>query len=343
MKYYEITIETTEENLEALADALMAAGISSVEIIDPADVADMIAHTDPTEYADPEDFAAALAARPAVRLYLECDVAVGSGAERALTGTKKDAASAGSEHAVAAVPEQVVAAVPEQVVAAVRGAGIDVNETDITVQVVDDADWKDKWKEAFVPTRISDRIWVRPSWTDFVPPSPEDVVIAIDPGIAFGTGTHETTFLTVRLMEKYLRKGCRVLDVGCGTGILSIAASMLGAGEVLGIDIDEEAVRAAEENIGRNGVAHNVRAVRGDLTDRVGAYKADVVVANLLTPLVIALTDQIAEHLADGGVFISSGILDEHTARVVEHLESRDFRVLETLSEGGWCAIAAAN
>ena len=301
MKYLEITIETNATEL--LADRLADAGYASVEIIDPADIEEMIAHADPTEYANPADFAAALTARPAVRLYVEC----GFGG----------------------FPEQL------------RNAGIAPDDDNVTVRVVDDADWKDKWKEAFVPMRISERIWVRPSWTDFTPPSPGGVVIAIDPGMAFGTGMHETTFLTIRLMENYLKPGDRVLDVGCGTGILSIAASMLGAGEVLGNDIDEEAVRAANENIARNGVAHNVRAVRGDLTDGVGAYKADLVVANLLTPLVIALTDQIADHLADGGVFISSGILDEHRDRVTAHLQSRGFRALETASEGGWCAIAA--
>jgi len=191
-----------------------------------------------------------------------------------------------------------------------------------------------------VPVRISDHVWVRPSWTDFAPPQ-GDIVIAIEPGMAFGTGTHATTYLTLRLMEKYIRPGDRVLDIGCGSGILSIAASMFGAGEVIGTDIDPEAVRTANENIALNGVGGKVAAVLGDLVNGLDGYAADLVVANLLTPLVLELSGQVSEYLAPQGVYISSGILDEHLERVTNRLKELGYRILEILSDDGWCAVAA--
>ena len=181
---------------------------------------------------------------------------------------------------------------------------------------------------------------VCPSWEEYEPASDEEVVISIDPGMAFGTGTHETTALTTLLMEKYLKPGEKVLDVGCGSGILSIIAARLGASRVLGIDIDDEAVTASEENGERNGVMDIARFQIGDLTEGVD-FQADVVVANLLTHLVLRLSPDIPKHMLPGGRYVTSGILVEQEASVVQALEELGFTVLETAEKGDWCCIAA--
>ena len=157
--------------------------------------------------------------------------------------------------------------------------------------------------------------------------------------MAFGTGTHETTYLTIELMERYVKANSRVLDVGTGTGILAIIARKMGAAEILGIDIDEEAVKVARGNVAINS-AEDIDIVKGDLTEGVD-FSADVIVANLLTNLVIRFTPDARKHLIDGGIFISSGILSEHRDRVIKNLEDKHFQVLEIIHAGEWCAIAA--
>ena len=164
-------------------------------------------------------------------------------------------------------------------------------------------------------------------------------VIRINPGMAFGTGLHETTSLSADFLETYIQEGDKVLDVGCGTGILSIVASKLGASEVLGIDIDDEALAASIENLEANNV-HNAVIKKADLTEGVD-FKADLVVANLLTNLVIRLTGDIRNHLNSGGRYIMSGILTNQQDKVLEALKDNGFQWLAVAKQGEWCAIAA--
>ncbi|MDD6042680.1 MAG: 50S ribosomal protein L11 methyltransferase, partial [Eubacteriaceae bacterium] len=153
-------------------------------------------------------------------------------------------------------------------------------------------------------------------------------------------GTHETTSLCVKMLEKYQKAGDKVLDVGCGSGILSIAAALLGAKDVLGIDIDPVAVEVAEENIQLNKADNVARAQYGDLTKGVD-YKAQVVVANLMADLVMMLADDVSKHMEEKGFFISSGILVEKRNTVSEHLVKLGFDIVEIVEDGGWCAIVA--
>ena len=164
-------------------------------------------------------------------------------------------------------------------------------------------------------------------------------VIRINPGMAFGTGLHETTSLSADFLETYIQEGDKVLDVGCGTGILSILASKIGASEVLGIDIDDEAVAASIQNLEANDV-NNAIIKKADLTSGVD-FKADLVVANLLTNLVIRLTGNIRKHLNSGGRYIMSGILTTQQDKVLEALEENGFEKLAIAEQGEWCAIAA--
>jgi len=206
--------------------------------------------------------------------------------------------------------------------------------------VVDDSDWKDNWKEYFKVARITDRLVIKPSWEEYEPENPEDLIIEIDPGMAFGTGTHATTSLCLKLTEKYLKPGDAVLDVGCGSGILSIAAALLGAGCVLGVDIDPVAVPIARENVALNGLSDRIEIREGDLTKGLD-FQGNLVLGNLMADLVMMLSDDVAAHLKEEGLFISSGILTEKKDQVAKHMESRGFEILEVLEQDEWCAIAA--
>lgn len=314
MKYLQVTIETSREALEPLIAGLDTIGITGMEIEDPAEIRAMLQGRRATEWYDEGRLPEITAGPPRIRVYFDCGEAGRAGLEelRALVEDFRE-----------------------------RFAGeTDTGSLEIRTLIRDDSEWKDKWKEGFRPTKVGERVVVRPSWEDYRPAEGE-LVIDMDPGMAFGTGTHETTALSVRMLEKYVGPGCRVLDVGTGSGILAIAAARLGAAEVLGIDIDEDAVRVAGENIRRNGLDAGVRAVAGDLAAGVD-FRADLIVANLLADLVLRLTPQAAAHLLPGGIYISSGILTEKKAAVERALTQSGFEVLEETAAGEWSCIAAA-
>ena len=166
---------------------------------------------------------------------------------------------------------------------------------DFTLTHVDDEDWLHKWEEYFMPTKISERFVVKPAWRQYEPKEGEDV-ITIDPGLAFGTGTHATTFLTLRLMEKYLQPGDDVLDVGSGSGILSIGAVKLGAARIWAVDLFDDAVQSTKKNAALNGCEDRIEAFQGDLTKGLDV-KADLVCANLMADLVKMLSKDVAKHL----------------------------------------------
>ncbi|MDD2483453.1 MAG: 50S ribosomal protein L11 methyltransferase [Eubacteriales bacterium] len=209
----------------------------------------------------------------------------------------------------------------------------------VEIRSVSDNDWKDKWKEYFKPSKVSEHIVVKPSWEPYEATSPDEMVIEIDPGMAFGTGTHPTTSLCIVLLEKYMPLGGDVLDVGCGSGILSIAAEKLGAGKVLGVDIDPVAVQVSLENVALNEGQKKIEIAYGDLTKGI-SYRADVVVANLMADLVVLLSKDVAKHLKPSGIYISSGILIEKQEMVVAALKAQGFELLEILEKDEWCAIA---
>jgi len=187
---------------------------------------------------------------------------------------------------------------------------------------------------------VTDKIVIKPSWEEYEKEKQDDLIIEIDPGMAFGTGTHATTSLCLKLIEKYLKKGDFVLDVGCGSGILSIASSLLGAEKTLGVDIDPIAVAISRENVELNKLSETVEIIEGDLAKGV-FFKADIIAANLMADLVIMLTEDVAKHLKDNGIYISSGILLEKQFAVAEKIRSCHFEIIEILEQDDWCAIAA--
>lgn len=202
----------------------------------------------------------------------------------------------------------------------------------------DEMDWRNNWKQFFFPIPVGEKLLIRPSWRDEYDPG-ERKVINIDPGMAFGTGNHETTRLCLTCLEQYVKKGDKVLDVGCGSGILSIASVLLDADSAFGVDIDPTAVRTADENAQMNNVSDKCRFVAGNLTDKVsGIY--DVVVANIVADAIIMLSKDVRSFMNDKSVYIMSGIIDSRKDEVLSAID-KDFEVINTFEEAGWVCIAA--
>jgi ribosomal protein L11 methyltransferase len=230
-------------------------------------------------------------------------------------------------------------AIARDIEAAFARVGIRSSLVSVAISSIADQDWMQKWKEGFEPLAIGERLLIAPSWKR--PEQSERVVIEIDPGMAFGTGTHETTRMCLELLETYWCGG-RLIDVGTGTGILAIAASKLVAGsEVVAIDIDPLAVEVARENIAINGASHAIVVGEGGPADYAsGAF--DVVVANLTAEVIIALMNDLVGCLATSGTMILSGILTTLAGDVERALEATGLRAVERRAAGEWSAIVAA-
>jgi ribosomal protein L11 methyltransferase len=200
-------------------------------------------------------------------------------------------------------------------------------------------DWAESWKAFFWPEKVSARIVVKPTWRDY-DPTGDEIVLEIDPGMAFGTGAHPTTALCLQLMESHLRPGGRLLDVGTGSGILMTAAALLGAAEVHGFDNDPVALTVARQNLALNEVPDDrCRVWAGDrLAGIAGGY--DVVVANILAPVIVALLPDVPAVLRPGGRFICSGILERQRGEVAEAARPLELRVVEAVGREEWVAMA---
>jgi ribosomal protein L11 methyltransferase len=223
----------------------------------------------------------------------------------------------------------------------------EIGKGTISLSETEDKDWINNWKTYFKPFRASKDIVIKPTWEEYQKEKESDILIEIDPGIAFGTGSHETTKLCIQALDQYVKEGDSVLDVGCGSGILSIAALKLGAKHATAIDIDEVAVKVAAENMAVNHIPENAYTLfDGDLlTNQYIKVRAgighDIVVANILADVIIPLTGMIRPHLKAGGLYITSGIIDTKEAEVQKALTDAGFQILQTNHLGEWCCILA--
>jgi ribosomal protein L11 methyltransferase len=209
-------------------------------------------------------------------------------------------------------------------------------------KIVADEDWADAWKKHYHPVRLGQRILIRPLWVE-IEPEDDDIVIALDPGMAFGTGTHPTTQLCLEALERQVTNSIDVLDLGCGSGILSIAAAKLGAGKIVAVDIDQLAVDATVENAIVNGVADKIHTYRGTLeTVITSARRFDLVVVNILAKIIIEMCDH---HLGDtvrpGGKAIFSGIIEEQTEAVEAALRKTGLEPTARYQQADWMVIEA--
>ena len=199
-------------------------------------------------------------------------------------------------------------------------------------------DWRNNWKKYFSPLAVGNNIMIVPSWFEDVDTQGR-IPLSIDPGLAFGTGGHETTRLCLEMCEKYMKKGDSVLDVGCGSGILGIAALLMGASEATGVDIDETAVRTAAENAELNGVADRFTAICGSFTEKVEG-KFDIVLANIVADAISFLSKGVSGFMKDDAVYIMSGIIDTRADEVKAEV-SKYFDIIEEHLDGGWVCLAA--
>lgn len=212
---------------------------------------------------------------------------------------------------------------------------------EIQLSLVDvwEEDWANSWKVYFKPEKIGQYTVVKPTWETYEA-SEGDLVIEIDPGMAFGTGNHATTALCIKLLEEYVRPGMDVLDVGTGSGILAIQAGLLGAATVQAMDFDTVAVEAAKENIGLNALGDKVSIVHSDLLSAAKG-QGDLIVANIVADIIIRLTPDAAKRLKGPKLFISSGIIDTRKDDVLRALTKQGFHILQIKEEAGWVAIVA--
>lgn len=203
-------------------------------------------------------------------------------------------------------------------------------------RTVSEDSWAEVWKKYYKPFYAGEHLVVKPTWEPF-DPKPGDRIIEIDPGMAFGSGTHETTGMCISLLEETIRSGEDIIDVGTGSGILAIAAALLGAGHVLAIDIDPDAVRVAGENVAHNQVENIVEVREGDLLKNT-QETCQICVANIISDIIISFAAPLRNHIRPGGLFICSGVVRERTEEVREALLRADYEVLRTEYRGEWTA-----
>lgn len=215
--------------------------------------------------------------------------------------------------------------------------GVDLGALTMQTQNVRDEDWSEVWKRFYKPFRAGKKLVVKPTWEPY-DAQPGDQIIEIDPGMAFGSGTHETTAMCLELLEDAMKGGETVIDVGTGSGILALGAALLGAKDVLAIDIDPIAVRVAKENIEHNGLQDKVHAVEGNLLDNNDSV-CELCVANIIADVICMFAQPLNNHIVPGGLFICSGIIKEREQDVVDALNAADYTILEIRRKGEWVAI----
>lgn len=206
----------------------------------------------------------------------------------------------------------------------------------LDAHTVSEDTWANVWKKFYKPFYAGSHLVIKPTWESFEP-SPGDRIIEIDPGMAFGSGTHETTAMCISLLEEVVHGGERVIDVGTGSGILAIAAALFGAGHVLAVDIDPDAVRVASGNVLHNHVEHIVDVQEGDLL-KATDETCGICVANIISDIIISFAAPLRSHIEPGGLFVCSGVVRERTEEVRDALLKAQYTVLKTLHRGEWTA-----
>ncbi len=308
MKWYEIRVNTTDEASDAVSEMLTTMGAGGVAIKDPFDIKKEILKPNTLDYAD-DEFLESLGEDVIIQAYFQS----GNNIDELL---KKINDGLGN-----------------------ISQFLDVGKGLEGYGEVDDEDWSTAWKKYYKPLQLTERIVIKPTWEDYSPKGNE-IIIQMDPGMAFGTGTHETTQMCSILLDKYMKDDTQVLDIGCGTGILSIIAAKLGAKTVEAIDIDEVAVKVARENIELNQEISKVSAYKAILSDlKQEEHKYDIIVANIIANVIIDLSSLIPYYLKKESLFITSGIIKERKQEVIDACEKNGMSRIETLEMGEWVAM----
>ncbi|MDY5211647.1 50S ribosomal protein L11 methyltransferase [Intestinibacter sp.] len=310
MNWTEVSIKTTTEAVEAISNILMEERCGGVMIEDPKDFLFQKKNELDWDYVEEEVFNKSGQDGVLIKTYIP------------------------EERNVLELIETVKARI-----ALLPSFGLDIGEGSVSLSNVNESDWANEWKKYYKPTKIGKKIVVKPSWEDYEKQE-GDLVIELDPGMAFGTGTHETTSMCIRELENYVDETKTVFDIGCGSGILAIAAAQLGAKEVVAGDLDEVAVKVSKENCEINHVSDKVVVKHGSLFEVVDS-KADVIVANIIADIIKILAKDVSKFLKDDGVFISSGIILAKIDEVCQALEENGFEIVKVERLGEWSAIVS--
>lgn len=304
MDWLELSVSTTSLGADLVSALLMRFGAKGTQVIDRADLPDPAEPSGRWELVDPE-LIHSMPEDVIVKAWLE-----------------QGSDLAGLREALFSLP---------------GFAGFDLGSLELGLSTVADREWAEYWKRFYKPLRLGRRLVVRPSWEPYQP-APDDLVIDLDPGLAFGTGSHESTALCAELLERWYTGG-PVLDVGTGSGILAIAAAKLGAERVLALDIDPLAVRTAAENVAINGLKQHITVRQGNLLEGVEG-RWDLALANILADVIIDLAEPMLAHIKPGGLFICSGIILERAPDVERAVTALGYTLAEALHRGEWIAYA---
>lgn len=309
MKWTEISIHTTNEAIEPISHILHEAGASGVVIEDPFDLTKEREDKFGEIYQlNPDDY-------PEEGVIMKAYLPVNSFLGETVEGIKE------------AINNLLL-------------FDIDLGLNNISISEVNEEEWATAWKKYYNPVKISERFTIVPTWETYEPVSSDEKIIELDPGMAFGTGTHPTTVLCIQAIERTVKPEDRVIDVGTGSGVLSIAAAMLDAKEVLALDLDEVAVESAKLNIKLNKVHPSVTVKQNNLLNNVEG-PVNVVVANILAEVIVRFTDDVYRVLENGGTFISSGIISIKKQEVKDALIKSGFKIEETMMMEDWVAFIA--
>ena len=306
MDYAELIVHTTTAGSDTVSDVLMDAGASGTMIEDKADIPDPAKPHGIWEIIDPK-LLDSMPEDVLVHAWFEENPALSTLIEN-ITGR----------------------------LSALRETMSDVGSLRVETRSVNDKSWADVWKKYFKPFYAGQHLVVKPTWEPF-DPAPGDRVIEIDPGMAFGSGTHETTGMCLSILEENIHGGEEIIDVGTGSGILAIGAALLGAGHVLAVDIDPDAVKVAVENVANNHVQDIVSVQQGNLLEKVDAV-CDICVANIISDIIISFAAPLMSHIRPGGLFICSGIVSLRGDEVAQALLDAGYEILQRYTRGEWTA-----
>ena len=305
MKWCEISIQTSHEAVELIAEIFRDLGASGVVIEDPELVNDYIT-SGKWDYTD-------------IPIAKETEVVV--------------------EKAYLPVNGELEGRIQtlQQEIKALASRGVNTAPAVLTTAELQDEDWSDTWKQYFHTEKPGERVVIKPTWEEYEPKD-DEVVIELDPGAAFGTGTHATTSMCIRQLEKLVKPGMTVFDVGTGSGILSIISAKLGAKNIQAVDYDDSVLKIVEENLEQNNVQDIISVAQSDLMQNVHG-KAELVIANIIADIIIRLFDQLDEHLEQGGTLLTSGIIEDRIEDVLAAAEKHGYGVVERLENKGWACI----
>lgn len=305
MKWCEISIQTAHEAVELIAEIFRDLGASGVVIEDPELVNDYIT-SGKWDYTD-------------IPLATETEVV--------------------TEKAYLPVNGELEGRLQSfrQELKILESRGVSIAPGIITTSELQDEDWSDTWKQYFHTEKPGERVVIKPTWESYAPQA-DEVVIELDPGAAFGTGTHATTSMCIRQLEKLVEPGMTVFDVGTGSGILAIIAAKLGAGSVQAVDYDDAVLKIVQENLAQNNVQDIVSVDRSDLMQNVHG-RAKLVIANIIADIIIRLFEQLDGHLEEGGALLASGIIEDRTEDVLAAAEAHGYAAAERMESRGWACI----